>query len=87
MTHTKCTLLDELEIIDRALLEGEATARQEARGQQIVQLANAAPKLFDALQFALPFMEDLANSSDNANERRAARLMRDAIAIADPPIR
>jgi hypothetical protein len=36
-----------------------------------------------ALRFALPYMEDLAASSDNKNERRAARLMRDAIAKAE----
>jgi hypothetical protein len=36
-----------------------------------------------ALRFALPFMEDLANSGDNANERRAAQLIRDAIAKAE----
>jgi hypothetical protein len=36
-----------------------------------------------ALKFALPCMEDLANSSDNENEHRAARLMRDAIATAE----
>jgi hypothetical protein len=36
-----------------------------------------------ALQFCLPYMEDLANSSHNANERRAAQLMREAIATAE----
>jgi hypothetical protein len=39
--------------------------------------------MLSALRFALPFMEDLANSSTNANERRAARLMRAAIAKAE----
>jgi hypothetical protein len=39
--------------------------------------------MLSALRFALPFMEDLANSSDNTEERRAAQLMRDAIAIAE----
>ena len=39
-----------------------------------------------ALRFALPYMEDLANSSDNADEHHAAQLMRDAIAIASSPL-
>ena len=38
--------------------------------------------MLSALRFALPFMEDLANSSSK-NERRAVRLMRDAIAAAE----
>jgi hypothetical protein len=36
-----------------------------------------------ALRFALPFMEDLAGSSDNQDERRAAQLMRDALSQAE----
>jgi hypothetical protein len=43
--------------------------------------ANAA--MLAALRFALPFMEDLAGSGDNKAERRAARLMRKAIAQAE----
>ena len=39
-----------------------------------------------ALRFALPLMEDLANSSDNTDEHRAAQLMRDAIAMACGPL-
>jgi hypothetical protein len=76
---TRRTLLDELEAIDDALLDGTPTARKEKRGQEIVTLANAAPCMLAALKFALPFMEDLANSSDNRGERRAAKLMRVAM--------
>ena len=45
------------------------------------------PKSWDAmlaaLRFALPYMEDLANSSYNRDELRAAQLMREAIAEAE----
>jgi hypothetical protein len=78
MRHPR-TLLDELEAVDDTLLNGTPTARQEKRGQEIVTLANAAPSMLAALKFALPFMEDLANSSHNKGERRAAKLMREAI--------
>jgi hypothetical protein len=82
-TRRSLTLLDKLEIIDNALLFGEPTAEQEARGQRLVSLANASPRMLDALRFALPYMEDLAASGDNEGERRAARLMRDAIIEAE----
>ena len=36
-----------------------------------------------ALRFALPYMEDLAYSSNNQGEQRAAQLMREAIAEAE----
>jgi hypothetical protein len=36
-----------------------------------------------ALRFALPYMEDLAGSSDNKGEKRAVKLMRDAISEAE----
>lgn len=39
--------------------------------------------MLTALRFALPYMEDLADSSDNKGEHRAARLMRNAIAKAE----
>jgi len=39
------TLLDELEIIDTAMLEGEATEEQERRGLEIVTLCDDAPRL------------------------------------------
>lgn len=39
------TLLDELEIIDKALLDGDATPEQELRGQEIVTLCNSAPRM------------------------------------------
>jgi len=40
---------------------------------------DAAGQMLAALKFALPFMEDLANSGHNKGERRAAKLMREAI--------
>jgi hypothetical protein len=40
--------------------------------------------MLTALRFALPYMEDLASNSDNANEHRAAaHLMRDAISMTE----
>lgn len=51
---------------------------QEAYARQIT----ASSLMFAALKFALPYMEDLAGSSDNKGERRAAKLMRAAIARA-----
>jgi hypothetical protein len=44
---------------------------------------HAADQMLAALKFALPYMEDLANSSRNKGERRAAKLMRNAIAAAE----
>lgn len=44
-----------------------------------LRLRHAADQMLAALKFALPFMEDLANSSHNKGERRAAKLMREAI--------
>jgi ferric-dicitrate binding protein FerR (iron transport regulator) len=80
MRHRRTTTwLEELETIDNALLKGTSTARQERRGQQIVTLANASASMLTALRVALPYMEDLANSSHNKGERRAARLTREAI--------
>ena len=75
--------MDELEAIDAALMDGTATEEHESRGQQIVNLADAARKLLAALRFALPYIEDLAGSSDNQREQRAAKLMRDAISEAE----
>ena len=46
------TLLDELEEIDTALADGEATPEQEKRGQEIVTMANASPQMLYALQVA-----------------------------------
>lgn len=46
----KLTLLEELATIDEAMLEGTATDEQEARGQQLVILANAAPAMLQALR-------------------------------------
>jgi hypothetical protein len=59
------TLLDELEVIDAALLEGTATRKQEKRGQEIVTLANAAPEPLDVLADCIQLWDDLyANMAD-----------------------
>lgn len=44
------TLLEELAAIDEALLDGTATDEQEARGLQLVRLADAAPAMLQVLQ-------------------------------------
>ena len=59
MKITQQTLLEELEAIDAALLNGTATSEQETRGQEIVALANAAPELFDALADCIQLWDDL----------------------------
>jgi hypothetical protein len=46
------------------------------------RLITAAPGMLAALKFALLYMEDLANSSDNKYERHAVKLMREAICEA-----
>ena len=46
----KRTLLEELAEIDAAYAEGETTPEQESRGQEIVALANAAPRLLASLK-------------------------------------
>ena len=48
-----------------------------------LRVRHAADQMLAALRFALPYMEDLASSSNNKGERRAAKLMRQAIAAAD----
>jgi hypothetical protein len=48
-----------------------------------LRVRHAADQMLVALNVALPYMEDLANSSNNKGERRAAKLMHDAIAAAE----
>lgn len=65
MTTHRQTLLEELEAIDAALLNGAATGDQETRGQEIVALANAAPELLDAVAACIQLWDDLyANMAD-----------------------
>ena len=47
--HPDKSLLDELAEIDAALTGGEATPEQEERGQALVTLADAAPRMLSAL--------------------------------------
>jgi hypothetical protein len=78
MTTTQRTLLEELEAIDRALLDGTATRKQEKRGQEIVNLADAAPDMQQALERCIALWDDLnANMADEGevevwNTTRAA---------------
>jgi hypothetical protein len=82
-------LLDEVEMIAYASetepvcsfyyddsLDSDTTVE---RARDIVRRINVHDALLAALKFALPFMEDLANSSHNKSERRAAKLMLEAI--------
>ena len=73
------TLLDELETIAAALLEGDATAEEEAREQELVRLADAAPKLFDALEFFFNIMHDYASSLEKGYIELALDMARDAL--------
>gem|GEM_PF-7036751 len=43
-------LIDELTLIDALILTGDATDDQEAKGQKLVTLANAAPDLLETLK-------------------------------------
>jgi hypothetical protein len=56
------------------------TASYEAAAT--LRVRHAADQMLAALKFALPYLEDLADSSDNRRERRAAKLMRQAIESA-----
>jgi hypothetical protein len=82
MTKTPHTLLDELEIIDAALLDGTATEEQEAKGQQIVSLANPAPELLDALDYFFNIMHDYQSSLQKGYVKQALQKARRAIAKA-----
>ena len=70
MTTPQQTLLDELETIDAAMLDGTATEEQERRGQEIVALADAWPELLDALAACIQLWDDLY--SNMADEEEAA---------------
>ena len=68
MKITQQTLLEELEAIDAALLNGTATSEQETRGQEIVALANAAPELRDALASCIQLWDDLYTNMADEGE-------------------
>jgi hypothetical protein len=74
--------LDELETIDAALLNGTATEEQEERGQQLVTLADAAPDLFDALDYFFNIMHDYESSVKKGYVEHALKKSRDALAKA-----
>ena len=82
MTQSQRTLLDELETIDSALLDGTATEEQESRGQQLVNLADAAPDLFDALDYFFNIMHDYRSSVEKGYVQFALEKSRKALAKA-----
>jgi len=82
MTQTPRTLLDELKAIDSALLDGTATEEQESRGQQLVNLADAAPDLFYALDYFFNVMHDYQSSVEKGYVENALEKSRNALAKA-----
>jgi hypothetical protein len=82
MTDLSQTLLDELEAIDHKLSEGDATPEQEARGQQLVHLADAAADLFDALEYFFNIMHDYECSVRKGYVQLALEQARTALAKA-----
>jgi hypothetical protein len=78
------TLLDELEEIDLALTEGEATPKQEKRGQELVHLANAAPALLAAFGLIADFEAYVNNEEDvEIRERNQAWIKQARAAVAE----
>jgi hypothetical protein len=61
---------------------GQARGSASSEANATPRVRRATDQMLAALKFALPYMEDLANSSDNNGERRAAKLMREAISEA-----
>jgi len=57
----KHTLLGELSSIDAALRDGTATVEQARRGQALVALANASPRLLESLANLLPDIDSEIN--------------------------
>jgi hypothetical protein len=79
-------LLNELAEIDAALTGGEATPEQEERGQALVTLADAAPRMFSALLAARELFYTLGDR-DTQESRDCFRLHQicdEAIAHAAP---
>lgn len=82
MKRTKPTLLEELATLDAALLDGDATDEQEARGLELVYLADAAPDLFDALDYFFNIMHDYESSLKKGYVECAMEQARNALATA-----
>ena len=84
MTNLQQALLEELEAIDTALLKGNATSAQERRGREIVNLANTAQQLLDALKAAEEQLSEYCLGDDGRDQsaRMALRKVRAAIASA-----
>lgn len=84
--HPDKALFDELAEIDAALTGGEATPEQEERGQALVTLADAAPRMFSALLAARELFYTLGDR-DTQESRDCFRLHQicdEAIAHAAP---
>ena len=79
MTTTPQTLIEELHSIDNALVNGTATPEQEQRGQELVTLANAAPKLLAALENFFNLMHDYECSVRKGYVRAAMQQSREVI--------
>jgi hypothetical protein len=80
------TLLEELAEIDAALTEGEATPEHEKRGQELVRLADAAPRMLSALRAARELFYTLGDR-DTPESKDCFRLCQTcdgAIAYASP---
>jgi hypothetical protein len=75
MTKTSPTLLEELATIDAALLEDCATDQQEQRGQELVALANAAPRMLDALIETTGLLDASARNADRLGQPAFAAML------------
>lgn len=85
-SRTVKTLLQELAEIDAALPEVKATSEQQKRRQELVRLANAAPRMLAALRAARELFYTLGNR-DTQESRDCFRLHQicdEAIAHAAP---
>lgn len=73
------TLLEELALIDKAVLADTATTEQENRGQDLVRLADAAPALFEALLYFFNIMHDYESSRCKGYVIHALHIARSAL--------
>jgi hypothetical protein len=80
------TLLEKLAEIDAALAEGKATPKQEQRGQELVRLANAAPRMLSALGAARELFYTLGdrNTHESRDCFQLCQTCDEAIAHASP---
>lgn len=79
---TDQTLLEQLAVIDEALLGGTATPGQETRGQQLIRLMDASQELYDALEYFYNIMCDYHSSVSKGYVEFAMEQARTALAKA-----